>query len=190
MTVEALRTCKICRGQWPESFFRTIQRRSVRSTRIAYICIGCEQGKRDARKSDESGRIRQKAKDTIARHARKLSPTLGISPSEFGRRFGWIIDHVAHDLKHAYDNGCPDCRHPFKQMPKGLSEMTVDILDPGKPPDWGINTRICCGTCNRAKAVLSPEQWGERRRQWRDYADWKPPEPEVRQADLLDDLES
>lgn len=66
---------------------------------------------------------------------------------------------MIHDLNHTYDNWCMGCDGVFKEMGHGLSDITLDIIDPRLPPYYQ-NTRWICSTCNRAKGRTPPEQWG------------------------------
>ena len=154
--------CRDCGGDWPLVAFR--KNRKLASDRYIYpVCRLCEQTNRDDAKNAD--RFRSKARDTIRRHGQKW----GMSPSEFADRFGWTIDAVAHEMEHAWGNGCIHCRVSYSDMKNGLWDMTVDIEDPDADPFWGANTRIVCATCNREKSTTPKHEWGaiaHYRRMW------------------------
>jgi hypothetical protein len=120
-------------------------------------CNPCRLTKRTQVKSQN--RFVAKARDTIRRHTVRLSQWVS-STGDLADRFGWEVKRVAHDMEHAWKNGCPDCGNLFSTMVHGLGDLSVDIIDPANPPFWGINTRIMCITCNRKKARTPPRLWG------------------------------
>ena len=104
-------------------------------------CNPCRLTKRTQVKSQN--RFVAKARDTIRRHTVRLSQWVS-STGDLADRFGWEVKRVAHDMEHAWKNGCPDCGNLFSTMVHGLGDLSVDIIDPANPPFWGINTRIMC----------------------------------------------
>jgi len=55
-------------------------------------------------------------------------------------------------------------------MPNGLADIQVDVIVTDQPPEWGLNTRITCATCNRGKASQTVS---ERAEQLNYQRDWK-----------------
>ena len=55
-------------------------------------------------------------------------------------------------------------------MPNAQWQVTMDIIDPEKPPHLEINAQPCCQTCNREKSNTSPELWARKLRAW---AEWE-----------------
>lgn len=160
-----MRTCRRCNGIYSDEFFIS-HSRSRAAARERYkdkICIGCQQHERDTQK--RASRPREKARRTIRTHAEKyiLSGTVK-TKEEFTNRFGWDVDQIAHDISHAFKNGCQYCHELFSSMGNGLSDVTLDIINPEGLPYYTTNTKWVCGTCNRAKQRKSPEEWGERMR--------------------------
>jgi hypothetical protein len=88
---------------------------------------------------------------------------------EFANRYGWNVDNIEHDLKHAWENGCPSCRKQFQTMPYGLSGMTLDVIDPAKEPFYSNNVQIQCRTCNTAKGDTPPEMWALKQIAWKKW---------------------
>ena len=182
--MDAKRTCSRCRFTQPEWMFRVSRPKTRKDrggvvcyTRVAHQCKSCEQELRDTKK--KSDRFLQKARGTRYRHAKKLAGEFGIEVSEFGRHFDWDIAQIAHDMEHAFKNGCPYCRDPFSAMPGGLQSLTIDIVDPRKPPFYRTNTRLCCETCNKEKQQTPPERWEENLRIRRLRDDWLKDSPIV-----------
>jgi hypothetical protein len=124
------------------------------------------------RKSTLLGRFREKAKKTRERHAKGR----GVTASQMEKLYGWEIDRMAHDMEHAFKNGCPYCEIPFSSM-GGLHSLTVDILNRDLLPHWNVNKTLCCSTCNAEKQGKTPEQWAEHLICWkRWHNDPRPPQ--------------
>src|SRR5262245_25532236 len=83
-----------------------------------------------------------------------------MTPRDLGDRYGWDLGQIAHELAIHLANGCRYCRRPFD--PSNLGGMTVDIVDPERPPYWRTNTAICCFECNQRKRKAGPDAWEER----------------------------
>jgi hypothetical protein len=123
--------------------------------RIALDCAGCLQTEGDAKKQTLEGRMRQKARDSLRRHAKKF----GLAPGVFARRFGWDVARMTHDMLHVYENTCPYCWTEFAAMSGGPSNLTVDIIDPRRAPHYATQVKYCCWTCNQQKATMEPHLW-------------------------------
>jgi hypothetical protein len=136
--------------------------RGGRYTRIPTpkaVCIGCLQTERDNLK--RYNRPKAKARNTFYRHADKfIKEGLAGSREDFAQRFDWSVKQMAHDIEHTYKNGCPYCRQFFSEMGHGLSDLTLDIIDPEKPPYYTTNVKWVCSTCNKEKQRTPPEYWG------------------------------
>lgn len=160
------RQCKRCGGAYPLVFFRISQRDyALRAKRKNTICIGCEQTERDEKK--RYNRPRKKARDAYRRHAKKfVERDIIKSQDELAQYYGWDIDQMTHDIEHASTNGCPYCHQPFSDMAYGLSDLTLDIVDPEKPPYYTTNVRWVCATCNMEKQRTPPSQWGAKLVSW------------------------
>jgi hypothetical protein len=144
--------CRRCGGTFEEAAFFRKDRSLYASSesRSHTICIGCEQTARDTRK--QGNRWLDKARDTLRRHAdRFLQKGLIQSKLDLVSRYGWDVGRLAQDAEHAYRNGCPYCHRLFKEMTHGLSDITLDIVDPGGDPYYSTNTKWVCQTCNREK---------------------------------------
>jgi hypothetical protein len=166
-----LKQCAGCCGRYPLVFFR-IEHVATRVHRHCVRCKRCDQERRDAVKRRD--RFRSKAHSAIRTHAKKFKD-LGLvkDQEEFQKVYGWTADQLEHDLRHAWDNGCPYCRHRFQDMEGGLSVMTVDIVAPQDPPHYQTNTRLVCATCNKEKQQTPPAEFGELlqcHRQWEENA--------------------
>jgi len=155
--------CSQCGGVYPIAFFRNNKVGHMHMTRSR--CKGCEQTERDAKKRDDRWIV--KASNSLYRHAKRLHEQKKIqSPEELTELYGWNARQLAHDFEHAYGNGCPFCLVPFADMPNGLADVTIDILDTRKPPYYRTNTKIACMTCNRNKGDMSPEEFEEFLKCW------------------------
>lgn len=169
-------TCKRCGGTYSENFFYKNTRRNICGSHGFHkiyksaetVCVGCQQYERDSRKWEN--RPREKARRTIRTHAEKYMK-LGYvsSKDEFISKYGWEVGQMAHDIEHGHSNGCPYCQVPFSEMGNGLSDITLDILNPALEPYYTTNTRWACSTCNQAKKRKSPEEWGQ---YLQDYKEW------------------
>ena len=161
--------CLRCAGWFDqEAFFR--KNPGGRKAHIcAYraVCIGCEiTARTDDKKKDPWF---AKARSTIRRHAARYRKTT----KEFVRLYGWDTVRIAHILKHAFDNTCPYCRETYAGMPNSQWQVSVDIIDPSKPPFLETNTQPCCQTCNREKSDMPPELWARRLRCWAEWETWQ-----------------
>lgn len=177
--MDVQKQCADCGESYPEQvFFRRAHAALNASSARRYhpICIGCEQTARDEMKRQE-GRWNLKARDTLRRHTKKFI-RLGIATNmaEFVEQFGWNVERIARDFQRAYESRCGYCDRPFGDMGHGLSDITLDIVNPDEPPFYTTNTRLVCQTCNRQKGCTPPHLWAQKLLCW---AKWK-----VRQAQL------
>lgn len=125
------------------------------------ICKPCEKTAADKRKQRD--RCPKKADDTIRRHADRLN----IDKNDLIHVYGWDPKLLAHDIEFQYRNGCSYCDEPYCEMGHGLSDITLDIQDPERPPYYRTNTKWCCQTCNRKKHKMTPDEWEEELEVWR-----------------------
>jgi hypothetical protein len=150
-----------------EEWFFSRDSNANRSTRITARkrCKACEQERRDRKKKDN--RFIYKATSVIYRHAKKyVKSGLVASVKEFQSKYDWQSDRIAHDIEHAFANGCPYCSIPFSERQGGLAELTLDILDPGQQPYYRTNTKYCCATCNKEKQRTPPQLWAAHLVEW------------------------
>lgn len=157
------RRCAKCGETYTEEFFRQTRcgkyegHKSLRRP----VCRGCELTARTEAK--ERNRFVIKAATAITHHAHTMVRQGKIaSRRDLVEVYGWNQQQMAHDIEHAYGNGCPYCRRPFKSMPDGLGGLggvTLDIIDPSLPPYYRTNARWVCMTCNREKNRLAPDQF-------------------------------
>lgn len=147
----------------------------LRYTRITHLrsgrraaCIRCEQEARDAAK--RANRWLIKARDTLARHTRRYNELhdTSLTATQFSHKFLWVPSRIAHDMKHAYDNTCMYCWHPYSEMPSGIASVTIDIRDRNLDPSYHTNVCVCCNTCNTEKGRMTLEQWQRRLQYWKD----------------------
>jgi len=161
------KTCKKCGGDYAEIFFPSHGTGVTRYSRKwrRNICIGCRQEEKDERK--RRNRPLAKARSTFYRHAdRFIKGGLAESRQEFAERFGWDVHQMAHDIEHGYANSCPYCHEAFAEMGHGLSDITLDIVDPEKPPYYTTNVKWICATDNKEKQRTPPEHWGAKLAAW------------------------
>jgi hypothetical protein len=165
--------CSRCGGTWDEeAFFRkdsSTNRRSAGALAEQFrsVCIGCELSERNDPTPEE--RARRKAQNSIATHAEKYA----MKPLEFAKRYGWDLERMIYDIMHGHENTCPYCWERYDVMGHGLTDITLDIVDPKLEPYYRTNVRWCCATCNREKASMAPELWDRRLIVWPQYMKWR-----------------
>jgi len=170
------RTCKRCGTTYYDDEVQAVFRKGKKGDEYTHhptysaVCQACEVTARTQAK--EVNRFATKARNTIKHHGKKL----GLTPAEMADRFLWTVDRIAHDMEHAWQNGCNDCGDLFQKMPNGLHDLTVDIREPSDPPHWGSNTRFVCTTCNRKKSRTPAKLWGAMRAAW---ARWRKRQEEL-----------
>lgn len=157
--------CSRCRGSFEQDvgFRRNPGGRKAGILAFRAVCIGCEQTKRDDERHIDP--FLSKARWTIRHHAEKYS----MAPREFVANFGWDVERVAHLMRHAFDNTCVYCRRAYSSMLNGVRDVTMDIVDPARPPHLETNTTPCCQTCNSEKRDLAPDIWARKLRFWREW---------------------
>lgn len=157
--------CRQCGVVYHPVFFRNALTTAVVKYKRT-TCIGCELTARTEAK--QRNRPREKARKALGSHAaRFIREGQAHSVKDFCERYGWTIERLAHDLAHTYENTCPYCWQPFVEMEHGLADVTLDIVDPARPPFYRTNVRWCCATCNREKQRTDPELWEIKLAMWR-----------------------
>lgn len=162
-----MKMCRKCKQVYPDVFFyqNTVRKLETRGFPKIYrlvklICIGCQIDERTTKKRRD--RPHAKAYRTLTRHADKYIRLKLIENREkFAEMYGWDLDRMAADIEHGYKHVCPYCDEKFTEMGNGLSDITLDILNPKMAPYYRTNVRWCCSTCNQTKRRLSPEEWEE-----------------------------
>lgn len=145
--------CKRCHFRGDAEWFIRYGPKGVYYVKHRGICPMCLQEGKDRRKHQD--RAIEKARRMLYSHAKKY----GIMPAQFARKFGWNITQMAHDINHNFENWCPYCAHPYKDMGHGLSDLTLDIINPNEPPYY-TNVRFCCSTCNSIKGQRGATAFG------------------------------
>ena len=137
---------------------------------LVFSVDGCRLTARTTEKQ-QGRRTLKKAQAAVLTHAPKLQARgVIVSAEELVTRYGWRATEMAHDIDHAFKNGCPYCCEKFATMPHGLGDVTLDIVDPARPPYYKTNVKWVCTTCNRAKSRTPPELWAEKLAAW---AEWR-----------------
>jgi len=175
-----LLTCTECGLTARERFF-PINYKGCHGNLRRSVCKLCMQDRRDTKKRE--CRPYPKAARTLRHHAEDLLAKGKIGEKdELKKRYGWNLADMAHDIAHTYTNGCKYCRETFASMGHGLRDITLDIMDPEKPPNYRTNVQWCCSTCNSIKQSMPPEEWGE----WLLYADeWRKRRQELKRGSFV-----
>jgi hypothetical protein len=158
--------CRKCGGWYGEDFFERAFGKCTYQKLRRSVCIGCRQTARDNEKM-RGNRYAVKARNALISHGHKFVRKGVIRcGDELGSRFGWDLRRMAHDIEHAFKNGCSYCAVSYADMPNGLADLTLDIIDPAQPPYYATNTKWCCQTCNRSKAKTTPIRWAKKLLWW------------------------
>jgi hypothetical protein len=164
------KTCSRCGRLADEDAFFRKNKEHRRSGQVHLathaVCIGCELTERND--PTPEARALRKAKNSLQHHAEQYD----LSPSDFGKRYGWKPERMAHHILHDLENTCFYCEIPYAKMGHGMSDITLDIINPKNPPYYFDNVRWCCQTCNSEKGKLPPELWSRRLIEWKEYAAW------------------
>jgi len=153
-----LRQCIKCLGWYPDVFFQA--ERGTYTRRKKRRCKGCNQTRKDEAKNTDNNRLIIKARDTFNKHAKQFIKQGRIATrEELATTYGWKIDQMAHDIGHAFGNGCPYCYELFATMPNGLWNVSLDVVHPKEAPFYRTNTRWVCRACNSEKQGTPPELW-------------------------------
>ena len=168
-----VKKCSKCGGDWDlEACYRKNQQRGAvlgaLSTRDYHpTCVMCELTERNDPTPEQ--RAHRKAENCIALHAQKY----GMEPKEFARRYDWDVARMKYDILHGYENTCHYCWERYGAMGHGLSDITLDIVDPKAEPYYRTNARWCCQTCNREKSAMPPDLWARRLAAWPRHMKWR-----------------
>lgn len=192
----AQRTCKRCGTTYYGDEVQACFRSSTKSDKYTCLKTSCQPCELTVRtQAKEVSRFLIKARGTIKHHATKWAKADDpaqrwvASVAELIDRFLWDDIRIAHDMEHAWQNGCADCGMQFQDMPGGLHDLTLDIIDRDKPPYYGTNTRYVCTTCNRKKSRTPPHLWGAMKAgwaRWNKRQEWLRTQPRWRQCRLWD----
>jgi 5-methylcytosine-specific restriction endonuclease McrA len=131
----------------------------------AAICQVCIVGNRCAQKE------RDPYRPAFAQRRRAHASRYGCSVKDL-ERMGWDTDRRAIEMQAQFENGfCPNCVetsdgtvkvHFFRDMSRGLAELTIDRINPDLPPVWPGNVQWLCATCNKRKQDRDPILHGQR----------------------------
>jgi len=123
--------------------------------------MGCERTAHDQKKQRD--RMLQKIRDVIRRHAQKL----GVARERLVHHYGWTVEKLRHDALDHYENkGCGYCEKAFHKGDT-MNDLTLDIVDPNRPPFYSFNVKWICNACNRMKLRASPVIFHIRLAMWK-----------------------
>jgi len=125
--MDRLLQCVKCLGWYGESFFSATGATELfcKSSCKRYRQLRCKLCRLTSRTEAKNGpgRFRVKAQSAIGTHAPKLiRKGLVQSKRELIDKYGWNVAEMAHDIEHAFKNGCPECRELFGSMANGLAD--------------------------------------------------------------------
>jgi 5-methylcytosine-specific restriction endonuclease McrA len=130
------------------------------------------------------------------RHRRRNhARSLGLSVDDL-RRLGWDEERRSIEMEAAFEFGyCPHCIeigadgkaivHHFRDLDGGLRDLTIDVINPGLPPQWPGNVQFLCSTCNSRKHSSDPILHGQRLQAEFEFGQVGGPEPLPGQLDLF-----
>lgn len=130
-------------------------------------CVMCELTDRNDPTPEE--RARRKAQNSIILHAEKFN----MKPKDFAKRYGWDVERMIYDIIHGHENTCPYCYERYDVMGHGLTDITLDVVNPKEEPYYRTNVRWCCATCNSEKAAMPPHLWAIRCAAWPIYMEYR-----------------
>lgn len=99
--------------------------------------------------------IRKKVVDTRLKHAKNLGMTVGRLID-----LGWETEIMIRDVQAALVSGCCHWCPPGHTF-NSLGDVSLDIRDPAKSPDYRANTEWVCMKHNRRKNNKSAEEFSE-----------------------------
>lgn len=165
--------CSRCGVEHPLHFFRRTGRKVthglVRNQHTMNICKACEGKERLEKKyNDPDYPFDTKARGSIFSHAKKR----GLTSPQFCDNFDVSVSYIAMLFKrewnlHYIGFPCVNCEHPLKD---DLSDFTLDVIDPSRPPTRS-NLRIICKTCNVEKGKKDPTKYDFEAREYRHNID-------------------
>jgi hypothetical protein len=166
--VPQTKRCTSCGGDYLLEFFRygtnANGSHSLKPDTQRYRdrCIGCEAMRKRGELVDR--RLRKKARATRRRHGAKLKE-LGMIKNEddLEKVYGWSLDRMVDDIERIRERGCPYC---LQSVERGLSMITLDILNTDQAPHYSTNVVWCCARCNSEKQRTPPDVWGARQSMW------------------------
>jgi hypothetical protein len=103
----------------------------------------------------------------MRRHGEKLKEQNVIEdPDDLKELYGWKLDRMVDDIMRVLQEGCSYCLQRIEATERRLGVVTLDILDPQKPPHYSTNVQWCCARCNSEKQRTPPDVWGARLSMW------------------------
>jgi hypothetical protein len=164
----ATKECRQCRHVKPVDEFRIKSpgRRDVTpKVYRAPVCKVCEVTNRCEAKELEP------YKPAFAQRRRAHASRYGCTVKEL-ERLGWDTERRAIEMRAQFEHGfCPNCIetadgsvkvHFYRDMSRGLAELTIDRINPDLPPMWPGNVQWLCATCNKRKQDHNPILHGQR----------------------------
>lgn len=161
--------CSECERWQPHSEFRIKRRRTIRrsATPIAYRSKVCKDCEHDARRTRKSTKLFER---TFNQRRRNHAARWGYSIEQL-IEMGWDTARRAMEMQESFEHGyCPLCIertdgqvkvHFFRESSLGLSDLSIDRIDPTKPPIWPGNIQWVHKTCNQRKHGKDPILHGQ-----------------------------
>lgn len=165
---------KRCQGECgllkPIEEFRIKERRASGHSAMptvyrARVCKVCEVARRTAAREQNLYRV------TFQQRRRNHAHRWGYSVAEL-EGMGWDLERRSIEMQAMFENAfCPLCIeyidgqvsvHFYRDMKHGLEDLTIDRIDPSKPPVWPGNIWWVDKTCNGRKHHGDPILHGQR----------------------------
>jgi hypothetical protein len=172
----ATKRCRQCQLTKPVDEFRIAGNRTRDVTRAelrrAPVCKVCEVTNRCEAKELDPYR------PAFAQRRRAHASRYGCTVKELERQ-GWDADRRSIEMRAQFEHGfCPNCIetadgtvtvHFYRDMSRGLAELTIDRINPDLPPIWPGNVQWLCATCNKRKQDRDPILHGQRIQQEHEF---------------------
>lgn len=169
----ATKICRQCKLRKPIEEFRIVGKmRDLTHLKRLSTCKVCEVTNRCTQKELDP------YKPAFAQRRRDHARRYGCTVKEL-EQLGWDAERRTIEMRAQFENGfCPNCIetadgavqvHFYRDMSRGLAELTIDRINPDLAPIWPGNVQWLCATCNKRKQDRDPILHGQRIQQEHEF---------------------